>query len=419
MTRVRGAGAVLAALLWAGPVLAQGTVPCQAVLDHADEGFRERFPRMRQYAWGDVRGHCAGQETTMQSDSVAWYQDIGRFDMVGRVRFRDTTVTLDADSAKYFLADERLEAYGRVRLVNLANGTTLTGPNLTYWRAVPSLRDTTELMATRRPMVEYRGTGQTLGEPYLIVGDIVRLKGDETAWATGDVRVDREDFHATADSAALDLGSYAGRLIGRASVDGGGDSTGYHLEGREIAFTSEDNELNWVQARDSAQARSADFSITADTVEFAIADDQVQGGLAWGDSLRPYAVSSTNRITADSLAIDSPNQVLDELRGFGTARAVSVRDSLDQEPDWIAGDTLIASFRETEQQQRYLDTLTAMGTAAVFYRVYSAAGGNEPDINYSRGDRIVAVFTALGLLTVDVSGGTADGVHLQRRRRGS
>ena len=358
----------------------------------------------------------------MQSDSIAWYQDLGRFDMVGSVQFRDTTVMLDADSARYFLADERLEAYGNVRLVNIANGTVLTGPNLTYWRAVPALRDTIELLATHRPTVEYRGTDDsTDAEPYVIVGDAVRLKGSDAAWAAGDVTIDRSNFHATADSAALNLASNDGLLVGHATVDGGGDaggsdSTGYHLAGREIAFTSVDNQLNWVQARDSALAQSADFTITADTVAFAIADNQVQGGSAWGTSSQPEAVSSTNRITADSLAIDSPNQQLRELRGYGSARAISVRDSLDEAPDWIVGDTLIAKFNETEFAQRYLDTLFAMGTAAAFYRVYSVAGGDLPDINYSRGDQITAIFTILGLRTVHVRGAT-DGVHLQRRQR--
>ena len=126
------------------PVVAQGSTPCEAELHYAEQGSRTVTPRLRQYAWGNVRFGCAGQQTTMQSDSVAWYQDIGRFDMVGSVQFRDTTVTLDADSARYFLEDERLEAYGNVRLVNLSNVTVLTGPNLTYWRAVPALRDTTD-----------------------------------------------------------------------------------------------------------------------------------------------------------------------------------------------------------------------------------------------------------------------------------
>ena len=263
----------------------------------------------------------------------------------------------------------------------------------------------------------------TAAAPAVQVQDLVRLKGADAAWASGDVTIDRGNFHAAADSAALHLTSNAGLLIGHATVDGGGngdtsstDSPGYHLVGREIAFTSVDNQLNWVQARDSAQAQSADFTITADTVEFAIVNDQVQGGSAWGTTSQPEAVSSTNQITADSLAIDSPNQKLQELRGYGSARAISVKDSLDEEPDWIAGDTLFAKFNETEFEQRYLDTLIAVGNAAAFYHVYSVAGGDVPDINYSRGEEITAIFTIFGLRTVHVRGAT-HGVHLEGRRR--
>ena len=405
-----------ATALSSAPALAQGSTPCEALLDHALQGYRTSITRLRQYAWGDVRAQCAGQATTMSSDSVAWYQDIARFDMVGNVQFRDTTVMLDADSARYFLDDERLEAYGRVRLVNLSNGLILTGPNLTYWRAVPSLRNTTELLTTGRPTVQYHSTADTAGvEPYIIIGDVVRLRGNEDAWATGNVQIDRSDFHAAADSAILGLVSNRGHLIGHPSVNGGGgDSSSYHLRGREVAFTSLDNRLNWVQAQDSAHAEGSDFTIIADTVEFTIADDMVQGGFAWGSSVKTRAVSSTNTITADSLAIDSPNQTLEELRAFGSARAVSVQDSLDQDADWIVGDSLIANFSETEWGQRYLDTLIAFENAAAFYRVYSVAGGDVPDINYSRGDMIRAVFTVVGLSKVDVRGNT-DGVHLQRR----
>ena len=146
------------------------------------------------------------------------------------------------------------------------------------------------------------------------------------------MQIDRSDFHAAADSAILGLVSNRGHLIGHASVNGGGDdSSSYHLRGREVAFTSLDNRLNWVQAQDSAHAEGSDFTIIADTVAFTIADDMVQGGFAWGSSVKTRAVSSTNTITADSLAIDSPNQTLEELRAFGSARAVSVQDSLDQD----------------------------------------------------------------------------------------
>ena len=402
---------------------AQGRMPCQAVLDHADNGRQITFGvgRVRQFASGDVRAHCDGQETSMSADSVAWLQDLNQFEMIGRAVFRDTTVTLNADRTVYFLADERLEAYGNVRLVNERNGTVLTGPNLTYWRLVPALRETTELYATNRPTVEYRSPEDSAGaEPYIIVGNEIRLLGDTATWASGNVRINRSDFHAESDSAELDMATNAGTLVGSALAQGGdAESGGYTLRGREVAFTSVDNELNWVQARDSAEAVSADFVITADTVEFSLADGLIQGGLAWGDSMRSSAVSDVNTITADSLAIDSPDQQLRELRGFGSARATSVRDSLDDNVDWMAGDTLVAQFQDSPFNHRFLERLIVTGRALALYRVFPSEGGDVPDINYSRGDKITATFGIEGLRRVDVVG-NADGVHLEsagRRRR--
>ena len=421
-------------MLAVGATQAQSSTPCQAVLDYADNGHQVNYGpgRVRQFASGNVRAHCDGQETFMSADSVAWMQDIGQFEMVGRALFRDTTVTLNADRTVYFLSDERLEAYGNVRLVNVKTGTVLTGPNLTYWRRVPALRDTTKLYATNRPTVEYTPPQDSAdAEPYIIIGDEIRLVGEAAAWSGGNVRIDRSDFHSESDSAQLNLASHVGELFGNAAVrggdgDGGGgggatgdaaDTAGFHLRGHEIAFASVNNELSWVQAQDSAEAVSADFVITADTVELSLRGGRIQGGLAWGDLTRSQVVSATNTITADSIAIDSPDQELQELRGFGSARATSAPDSLDGEVDWIAGDTLVARFEESGLQRRFLERLTAIGNAAAFYRVYRPEGGDVPDINYSRGDHITALFGLGGLLQIDVIG-NADGVHLESAGRG-
>ena len=60
----------------------------------------------------------------------------GRLDLLGNVKIRDTTLTLDANFVQYFTRDERLEAHNRVVSVNRRSGSVLRGPNLTYLRAV-------------------------------------------------------------------------------------------------------------------------------------------------------------------------------------------------------------------------------------------------------------------------------------------
>lgn len=410
---------------WAGCLLglaapalgAQTPETCSIVLDHT-----ANFERVlvgtytRQFFSGDVRAHCAGGTTRMASDSAAFFEDRDRMDFVGRVHFEDSTVTLDTDRALYFLTDERLEAYGNVRLVNRETGSVLTGANLVYRRAVAGVRDTSDMLARQRPTILYHSTEDSAGaEPYTIIGNQVRMRGDNRSWAGGSVTIDRSDFHADADSVELDLDAGEGLLLGHAHVRGEeADSNGtFRVSGREIAFRLTEGDLDWLQSRDGAEATSADWRLLADTLEFHIADNAVQGGLAWGDSTRAHATSALHTMVADSLAIDSPDQALREIRSFGHARSTSVRDSVDGEADWVAGDTVIARFDTSETGERYLAELDAAGHARALYRIFDPEQSEaEPNINYSRGETILARFDATGIQRVDVAG-EADGVHLE------
>jgi hypothetical protein len=370
---------------------------------------------VRWYSGGGVWAHCRGQNTYWYSDSVAWFQDQDRFDMIGRVNFRDSTAQLTADRASYFLGQERLDAFGNTRLRNRTTGSVLYGPTLRYYRRLPGVRDTTLLTADQRPTIEYRSVDDTVGaEPYLIVADRVEMRGNTAARGWGHVTIDRSDFHGRSDSALLDTGVGAGRLMSDATVEGGAAS-GYHLTGRDIGFRLDRRKLVWVQAEGEANATSVDWRLAADTVQFDVDDDRIQGGTAWGDSVRPEATSLTTVMEADSLTIRSPGQVLEEVRGFGQAVARSRRDTTDTDPDWVAGDTVTAGFGPGLGGGRALSQIVALGDARARYRVYPL-GATTPDLSYSRGDRILARFVAERLERVDVAG-AADGVYLEAPRR--
>jgi hypothetical protein len=306
---------------------------------------------------------------------------------------------------------------GDARLRNLITGSALRGPRITYRRRAPGIRDSTELTACSRPTVEYRSERDSAGaEPYVIVGDCVWLRGDNAASARGRVTIDRSDFHAVADSATLDTQAETGRLMSRARV-AGGDSSGYVLAGEYVRYRLTARQLTWVQAEGNATATSAEWRVRADTLQFDIRGDRIQAGTAWGDSTRPTAASVTSTITADSLAIDAPGQILEEVRGVGHARAASRTDSLDAGEDWVAGDTVTARFAETSAGKRALAEIVAIGAAAAHYRVFPATDPlGPPDISYSRGERIVARFVDERLARVDIAGKT-DGVYLESRRR--
>ncbi len=368
--------------------------------------------RFLEYARGGVLIRCLGQSTTIRADSMARYSDSDRLDFHGSVQFRDSTTSLDADWARYYTRDERLEAHDNVHLIDANTGSVLTGRNLTYYREAPGVRDTAELYATLRPRVEYRESDDPDVEPYVIFGDRVRLKGEGNTWAGGSVTIDRSDFSAKGDSAALDMRLGRGIIVGGAEASGQ-DSTGYTISGSRIAFRLDESRLNWIQAQDSAEAVSADWEASGDTIEFNIVNELLQSGFVWGSRRRSEAVSASQRIVADSLAIDAPDQLLTEIRGYRAARATTMQDSTQEEADWIAGDTLVARFDSTETGKRVLAVLLAEGSAQAYYHVFPEPGvEGPPAINYSRGRRITAYFKGEQLERVDIID-EADGVYLE------
>ena len=378
---------------------------------------------------GGVLAHCVDTGTTISADSFAHYSALGRLDLIGRVAIRDTGFALDARFVSYFLRDERLEAHNNVVAVNRHTGSVLRGPNLKYWRAVPGVRDTVEMYATQRPTVEYRGGGDTVStEPYIIVADRLRLKGDDRMWGGGKVTVDRSDFASRSDSMMMDQTSGFGVLVGTPSVEGRSASTGgatkrYTLVGTRIELALVQRDVRAVNALGNGKATGDDWVLTADTIDLHIDKRLLQRTFAWGDTLRPHAVSTLYTIQADSMAIDSPDQVLTESRAFVHAFATAKRDSITppNETDWITGDSLTIKFIQvpdsaTHQPRTRLRELLSRGSARALTHHFDAKDTTHvgPAINYSRGDRITLTMKADQIDRVVVAG-KADGVHLEPR----
>jgi hypothetical protein len=387
---------------------------------------------------GGVLAHCVGTSTTISADSFAHYSALGRLDLIGRVQIRDTGFALDARLTRYYLREGRLEAHNNVVAVNRVTGSVLRGPNLNYWRAVPGVRDTVELYATQRPTVEYRQrqTGDTAAnEPYIIVSDRLRMKGDDRVWAGGNVTIDRSDFAARSDSMMMDQTGGVGVLIGGTpSVEGrgGGRATtgtsakNYTLVGTRIELALAQRDIRAIKAMGKGQATGSDWILTADTIDLRIAEKLLQQTFAWGDSLRPHAISTLYTIQSDSLAIDSPGEVLTESRAFGDAFSTAKRDSATtaNETDWITGDSLTIRFAQeqdsaTRATRSRLRELVSRGSARALTHhppdtrdtVQAKLG---PSINYSRGNRITVAMLRDRIERVVVAG-KADGVHLEPR----
>ncbi len=413
-----------------------GGRPCRVVIDSIGHSYREITSAngdKSAHGGGGVLAHCEGTGSTISADSFAHYSALGRLDLIGLVQIRDTAFALDARLVRYHLRDERLEAHNSVVAVNRRTGSVLSGPNLNYWRAVPGVRDTVEMYATQRPTVEYRqgvSADSASEEPYIVVADRLRFKGDDRMWAGGKVTIDRSDFAARSDSMMMDQTSGFGVLVGKPRVEGRGRATTgeaaktYTLVGTRIELALEQRDIRGVKALDSGKATGADWTLTADTIDLRIADKLLQQTFAWGDSSRPHAISARYTIQADSLAIDSPGEVLTESRAFGKAFSTAKRDSTTKanETDWITGDSLTIRFAQeqdsvTKRTRSRLRELVSRGSArALTHHPPDARDttATAPSINYSRGNRITLTMVRDGIDRVVVAG-KADGVHLEPR----
>lgn len=404
------------------------------------------------FAGGGVFGHCQNDpQTQMDSDSFAWYPDRNQLDLIGSVHFRDTTFTLTADRVTYWTRQERLYAEGRVYTQNLRSRSNLRGPNLDYRRARPGVRDTVEMYATARPTIRFyssRDTARTAtaagapatadsAEPFVIVADRSRMKGNDQMWGGGNVTVDRSDLAARGDSAMLDLAADRGLLLGGHGIDpvvtGKGDKE-YRLAGVRLAFSlSEKHDLRRVLASGEADARGPDWHLRADTMDFTLDSGKIERTLAWGRTRRPDAVSSTYTIVADSLDILMPAQVIRDVWAFRGARATTRSDSTVAEDDWMMGDTLHAVFLPPDTgradslaardsgavrdsgatRKQRLERLHSFGHARALYHVTDDAKPTErPGVNYNRGSRIAIRMRDGKVHTVDVVG-LVDGVYLE------
>jgi hypothetical protein len=419
---VSRAGLALLLVLAPAPLAAQGS-RCTFQIDNVDRqgSVVETANGTNYFAGGNVRLSCRGTQITMQSDSVAAYGgNVVRF--IGRVKYRDSTLTMDADNGVYYKAGEKWEARGHVTTQNLSTGSSLEGPSLDYYRVVKGVRDTLEMYAIGRPKITY-ATADSNGkaaEPYIIVGDRVRFKGNDRIFAGGKVTIDRSDFAARGDSLRLDTGAGSdGTLIGGPPSLRGLGADSFSVGGTRIDLKLERRELTYLLARGNAHAVSRDWDLVADTIGLDINNRKLEQTLAWGKKIRPLATSPTYAMKADSLALDTPGQRLKEVRGFGSAWLGGTVNTAIKDRDWMRGDTIVAHFTPKDSAgkvQSRLAQIDARHGAQSYHIDNNAKVPTRPSINYARGDAITVTMRnagdSSGVDRVDVRG-KVDGVQLE------
>ncbi len=427
--RLAAAALVLAARASGAQGAPGGGGTCELEYFARTPGAEPRVNAMRQpsgafnyFIGGGVVARCPAQSMTLESDSAEYYGDSRTLYLIGSVHYTEPRATLDATRLTYYMPEERIHLDGNVRAV-LPSGTTMSGPSADYYRAVPRLRPRARLVAPGRPTIQLAQRDSVTGQPSPpteVVANTVVMDGDSLAYASGRVVITRPDVIARGDSAAMDQGREWARLMRRPQIEGRGQRP-FTLTGTVIDLFARNRVLERVLTVGTGRVVSEDMTLTADTLDFRMADALLQRAYAWGPS-RARAVSSAYDILADSMDVQMPGQRLTEVRAVRGAYAQSRPDTVrirTSERDWMRGDTIQAAFdpppaADTSGRPRIRE-LVARGNARSFYHIASGdTATRTPALNYVVGSSITVAFANQEVRTVTVSE-QATGVYLTPR----
>lgn len=344
---------------------------------------------------------CPSRGITLRGDSAEKYPDHDY--IIGHVVYDEPRLHLTSDFLYHYPADERVLASGNVH-ARLPSGSTLVGPIAEYFRAKPPLRTRDQVLAKSRPtidIVEKDSTGR-LAPPTNVVADQVFMDGDSLVYAWGQVVITRPEIRATADSAFINQGPETMRLMRKPLLVGKKDRP-FTLSGDLIDLFSRKHKLQRVLSQANATAVSDSMTITSDTIDLRIRNDQLDHAFAWGGKSRAHAVSPSQTMTADSLDVSMPANKVSLVRAVRKAFAESKPDTTHfkvEKPDttnWILGDTITAHFDSAQAKDTSkaptIKQLVADGHAHSLYHLNpSDTTQRRPAISYQSARTITIDF---------------------------
>ena len=356
--------------------------------------------RTNDFIGGGVDAFCANTDQRVTADSAEQLGNDRMVYLIGRVRYTESRVSLSADRMTYYMGEERLVAEGNV-VGRTSTGTHFRGPRATYLRAKAGLRTRSRLDAGGRPdtwiSAQDAGTDSTKRDSTHVIADSLISDNDSLIYARGRVIIDRPDLSATAYSAMLDQGRELAALRIAPTVRGKGDSP-FALAAAEIDIFSRQRSAERVRSAGNANAKSDEVSLKADTIDLRIFEQKLARAIAWGPT-RATATQTEREITADSIDVQMPGQVMRAMHAIRGARAESLPDSTkirSTERDWFAGDTIEAEFDTTARSdtaKSAIRLLTSRGSAKSWQQAARESApmpDSMPAINYMTG-RVIAV----------------------------
>ncbi len=363
------------------------------------------------YLGGNIVATCPKQRIVLKSDSLEQYGDEGRLYFVGHVDYREPRLQLKSDFLTYFQKEERILATMNVD-AKLPNGSTLKGPQLEFFRAIPKVRPKQRGVSLGRPtisLIEKDAKGKPQ-PPVNVTGNTIWLEGDSIVAASGEVLVVRPELTATGDSLYLDGGQGLLRIMRQPKIRGT-KGRPFTLVGGTIDLLSRRRKLERVIAKEAAEAVSEDLNIKADTIDLRVTDDLLQRAIAWGKS-RARATSPSQAITGDSIDVLMPGQRVRLLHAVRAATAEGAPDTTKfrtTDKDKLTGDTIVAHFdslpaTDTSKKPR-IRQLIALGKATSYQHLPPQDTASRlPAINYVTGQVITVTFDSSKVHDVKVVG---------------
>ena len=262
----------------------------------------------------------------------------GTFDQVARVvtmdgdvYFEDATRSLTSDHAVYDNVAGMLHATGNVVFEDRTQGTTLSGPELEYYRANERRPEALVNAYDRPRLVTRRAPGADGEEPdtaasaLTIDADRMAIQGEDDLTAVGNVVIFDEDMRAVADEAEQRGASETLELRGSASIH----SSEYSLQGDVIFANVPEGTIQDVEARGNARLLGESLNVDAPRLDLYFEESMLQRSIARSDAaaapgVQPIASSPTFRLVGDSIDATLPGQQLEMVVAIGNARGESI-----------------------------------------------------------------------------------------------
>jgi hypothetical protein len=165
------------------------------------------------------------------------------------------------------------------------------------------------------------------------------------------------------------------------------------------------------------------MTLTADTIDLRVNAELLDRAFAWGSTSRAHAVSASQNVLADSIAVIMPRQRVQTIRAYRHAFAESRTDTVRFKPeptdstDWIAGDSIIARFdtlppKDTTKSPGMKQLFAGGGARSLYHIAPNDTTIRRAAVSYVTARRITVDFDTLAKVSTVTARDSVVGVYL-------